>query len=163
MTFDLEAQVRALADRAAISDLIDRYQLALDDGMFDNAWARAVFAPDVVLDFPPGSHHGVAGLTEFTSGFMRHWARTHHHASNYVIGLAGHEATVSWNVIASHVHHDSPLPPAQGKQFHLGGRFDGDAIRTADGWRLRRLTLRVVWTAGIGIPSIAATMAEARE
>jgi hypothetical protein len=28
-----------------------------------------------------------------------------------------------------------------------------------DGWRLHRLALRVVWTTGPGIPSIAAVMA----
>ena len=158
----LAAQVQDLADRTAIGDLIDRYLLGLDEGAFDSERARSVFTDDVELAFPPGTHHGLPGLVEFTKDFMGHWERTHHHASNYVIDLDGDRADVAWHVVALHVHPGSPPPPAPGQHFQLGGRFDGTAVRTPDGWRLRRLALRVIWTTGIGIPSIAATMARSR-
>ncbi|HEY0803498.1 MAG TPA: nuclear transport factor 2 family protein [Pseudonocardiaceae bacterium] len=155
--------VRRLTDRADLADLADRYLRALDDGVFDQARAGSVFTDDVELHFPPGDHSGIAGVVEFTRGFMRHWARTHHTVSNYVVELDGDRATIAWNVIAVHVHHGAPPPPASAAHFHLGGRFDGAAVRTRHGWRLRRLALRVVWTAGPGIPSIAATMANGTE
>jgi hypothetical protein len=158
---ELAAETRRLADRFALGELVDRYLLALDEGTFDQARAAGVFTADAALAFPPGDHHGLPGLAEFTSSFMAHWLRTHHHASNYVISLDGDRARIAWNVIATHVHPGSPAPPAPGRHFQLGGTFDGVALRTAGGWRLRRLELRVVWTTGTGVPSIAATMAGA--
>jgi hypothetical protein len=153
---------RELADRAALADLINRYLLSLDEGTFDETLVREVFTEDVELSFPPGDHQGAQGLAGFTGGFMAHWDRTHHLCSGYAIEPDGDRATVGWNVIATHVHHGSPPPPAPGDLFQLGGRFSGQAVRTARGWRLRRLALRVVWTAGRGIPSIAAVMAGTR-
>jgi SnoaL-like protein len=153
------AEVRRLSDRAAIAELIDRYLLVLDDGAFDDIAAHAVFTDDVALEFPPGNHYGVAGVARFTRGFMGHWARTHHHASNYLIDLDGDRAAVTWNVLATHVHPDSPPPPASGNHFQLGGRFEGVAVRQGSKWRLQRLALRVIWTSGVGVPSIARTMA----
>lgn len=156
---ELEHLIRGLADRADLADLADRYLKALDDGDFDQARAVEVFTSDVDLDFPPGSHHGITGVAEFTRSFMRHWARTHHNVSSYQVEVDGDQATIAWNLIAVHVHHGAPPPPASAEHFYLGGRFDGVATRTPQGWRLNRLALRVVWTAGPGIPSIAATMA----
>lgn len=154
----LAAQVQALTDRAELADLADRYLRALDDSAFDEAWAHTVFTEDVELDFPPGSHQGIADVPGFTRGFMHHWQRTHHNVSHYAIELDGDRAAVAWNVVAIHLHHGSPPPPASAAHFYLGGRFEGVARRTAAGWRLSRLTLRVAWTTGPGIRSIAQVM-----
>lgn len=155
---ELAVAVRRLSDRAAIAELADRYLRALDEGDFDQARAELVFTEDVALSFPPGDHHGLAGVSGFTRSFMGHWARTHHNVSHYHIELDDDQATIAWNLVAVHVHRGSPPPPASAAHFYLGGRFDGTAVRTELGWRLRRLTLRVVWTGGPGIQSIAATM-----
>jgi hypothetical protein len=155
----LAAEVRRLSDRAALADVADRYLRALDEGVFDEERAHSVFTDDVTLNFPPGDHRGIVGVAEFTQGFMRHWDRTHHNTSHYRIDIDGDHANIAWNIIAVHVHHGSPPPPASAEHFYLGGRFDGSAVRTHRGWRLRCLALRVVWTAGPGIPSIAAVMA----
>jgi hypothetical protein len=155
---DLPAAIRMLVDRAELSDLADRYLRALDERTFTQEWARSVFTEDVELDFPPGSHRGLADVDEFTRGFMHHWDRTHHNVSHHAIELAGDEASIAWNVVAIHTHHGSPPPPASAAHFFLGGRFDGAARRTPEGWRLRRLALRVVWTTGPGIRSIAQVM-----
>jgi SnoaL-like domain len=158
---EMAEEVRRLTDRGDLTDLADRYLRALDDGVFDEARARSVFTDDVELNFPPGDHRGINGVAEFTRGFMGHWDRTHHNVSHYSVELKGDRATISWNIIAVHVHPGSPPPPMLSEHFYLGGRFEGAARRTRRGWRIRRLALRVVWTAGPGIPSIAATMAGA--
>jgi predicted ester cyclase len=157
----LAADVRQLTDRAAVASLADRYLRSLDEGDFDAVKARAIFTKDVALSFPPGDHAGIAWIAEYTHGFMRHWERTLHNVSHYLIEVDGDQATIAWNVFAVHVHHGSPPPPAHSDHFYLGGRFTGTAVRTYSGWRLRRLTLRVAWTAGPSIPSIAAVMAGA--
>jgi hypothetical protein len=156
------ALVGMLADRVALEDLIGCYFLALDQGTFDEARARAIFARDVELSFPPGDHRGLDGLVSFTAGFMAHWARTHHLCSDIAIEIEGDRAALGWNVIATHVRHGSPPPPAQSDHFRLGGRFDGAALRTEHGWRIEKLALQVLWTTGTGVRSIAATMAHTR-
>lgn len=136
----------ALLDRAAIGDLIDQYSFTLDAGEFDDNWAAALFAEDIALDFPVGRFTGRAGVAAFTAEFMGRWARTHHHAANYLVTLHGDRADVVWNMIATHVHpdpgEDAPEP------FRLGGYFAGEAVRTPSGWRFTRLALRIVWRTG---------------
>ena len=158
---EMAEEVRRLSDRADLTDLADRYLRALDERAFDEVQAYSVFTDDVELNFPPGDHSGIVGVAEFNRGFMGHWDRTHHNVSSYFIELDGDRATIAWNIIAVHVHPGSPPPPTHAEHFYLGGRFEGAARRTKRGWRLRRLALRVTWTAGPGIPSIAATMASA--
>jgi len=157
---ELAAEVRRLSDRAALADLADQYLRSLDEGTFDEARARSIFADDVTLSFPPGDHDGHVGVAEFTHGFMHHWDRTQHNVSHYLIELDGDRAAIGWNVFAVHIHHGSPPPPAHSENFYLGGRFDGTAVRTYLGWRLQRLVLRIVWSAGQGVPSIVAVMGE---
>ncbi|MGI5237977.1 nuclear transport factor 2 family protein [Dactylosporangium sp. CA-139066] len=155
-------EIRALADRLAVGELCDRYLLVLDEGRFDESWAAGVFTDDVELAFPPGTHHGLAGLDAFTATFMGPWARTHHHTGNYLIDLDGDQAAFTCPVIATHVHPGSPPPPAPANLFRLGGWFSGTAVRTPSGWRLNRLALRVTWTVGSGAPAIVATMTAAQ-
>ncbi len=150
-----------LADRYAISDLCDRYLCLLDDGQFSESVAHTVFTDDVTLAFPPGTHRGIAGMDRFTEVFMGHWAHTHHHPGFYRIEVDGDTAALTFSVVATHVHRDSPAPPASGKHFQLGGRFDGTVRRTPSGWRISRLNMRVIWTTGVGVPVIAATMTAA--
>lgn len=154
-----EERVRDLVDREALRDLLSRYFLALDQGTYDEDWAGAIFTEDVSLSFPPGDHQGIDGVTAFTRSFMSLWARTHHHTADLLINLAGDRAFLAFNVIATHVRHGSPPPPASSDHFHLGGRFEGTALLTPRGWRLQRLSLTVLWTTGAGAPGIAAAMA----
>lgn len=161
---ELVGRVRRLTDRVDLVELIDRYLLSLDEGGFDEAWARSLFTEDVVMDFPVGSHRGIKDVTGFTAQIMDRWARTHHNGANHTVHTDGDQAAIAWNVYAIHVHHGSPNPPAPGEHFHLGGRFRGVAARTPEGWRIRRLGLRVLWTAGkaaVHVPQAAMDRAAA--
>ncbi|MFD1659491.1 ester cyclase [Streptomyces caeni] len=156
-------QVRTLSDRASLSELVDRYMVTLDEGPFDDDWAKSLFTEDISLVFPVGSHQGIAGAADFTQKIMNRWERTHHHGSGTVIELDGDRASISWSLIASHVHFGSPRPPAPTSYFQLGGRFDGVAQRTPRGWRIKSLKLRIVWSTGAvpsGVTSVDATTVE---
>ncbi|WP_324788393.1 nuclear transport factor 2 family protein [Streptomyces sp. H51] len=144
----LAAEVARLADLAALQHLIERYLASLDEGVFDESWARSLFTEDIEMTFPVGSHQGITGVTGFIGEIMARWGRTHHHGSGGSVELDGDRAAVSWSLIASHVHYGSPLPPEATEYFQLGGRFTGTARRTPDGWRFDRLGLRIVWTTG---------------
>ncbi|WP_165495150.1 FAD-dependent monooxygenase [Actinomadura roseirufa] len=142
------AEIARLADRAEITDLIGRYTSSLDDGRFDDAWARSIFAEHAAVAFPVGGHEGVGGLADFTARFMGRWERTHHHATDHLVSLDGDSADVRWNMLATHVHPSASRSAEGEAHFQLGARLGGTAVRTPDGWRFERLELRVVWTSG---------------
>lgn len=147
----LRAQVRILADRAELTELIDRYVTLLDtqdEHGFDDTWTRTVFTADCRLEFPVGNASGLEGLAAFHLDRKSRFARTHHLASNYGIQLEGDTARIRIHLVASHVHHEDGPDP--GGRFDIGGYSEGEAVRTPDGWRLHRWKFNLVWSAGAG-------------
>ncbi|MER7849115.1 nuclear transport factor 2 family protein [Kitasatospora sp. NPDC096077] len=154
----LEERVRILVDRADITGLIDGYLMSLDTepfggGRFDDAWARRYFTPDVRITSPVGQHQGIDGLAASEQATMGKFERTQHVGANYMIDLDGDRAGVRWNAIMTHVHLASTQEARGGQpggHFDVGGTFTGEAVRTPEGWRLRSLDVRAVWTTGQG-------------
>ncbi len=148
MTTDLTAHLAALADRTAITDLFDRFAHDLDHRAFEaeaapDDWARSLFTDDVTLAFPVGAHAGIAGVTALHRAALAPFARTQHIHTNYRVDLAGDRADVEFQLLATHVYADPAQPP-----FQVGDRYTGEVVRTAAGWRIRRLALAVIWTRG---------------
>ncbi|RLU86935.1 hypothetical protein CTZ27_24460 [Streptomyces griseocarneus] len=153
----LHDRIGILVDRAEITGLVDRYLLSLDtlpdSGGFDDEWARSLFTEDVGISSPVGEHRGIAGLAESERATMAKFERTQHIGTNYLIGLDGDRATVRWNALMTHVHPASTQAARgaePGGHFDVGGTFTGEVVRTAAGWRFRRLDIRAVWTSGRG-------------
>ncbi|MGP3924123.1 nuclear transport factor 2 family protein [Streptomyces sp. 8N616] len=147
----LHDQLQDLADRAEITDLADRYLLSLDAREFDEPWARSMFTDDIRAETPVGGHEGIDGMVKGVREALERFERTQHVGSNHVIRLDGDRATVGLNAIMTHVHLDSTQAlrgREPGELFVVGGRIDGEAVRTADGWRFRRMAIRVTWTTG---------------
>ncbi|MEU8550866.1 nuclear transport factor 2 family protein [Streptomyces roseoverticillatus] len=152
-TAALRARIDALTDRAAVTDLIDRYLLSLDARRFDDAWARGLFTPDVRITSPVGKHEGIGGLAAWQAATLAKFERTQHIGTNYVLDIAGDRATVRWNALMTHVHLASTREArgsGPGDHFTVGGTFAGEVVRTPGGWRFRCLDISVVWTHGEG-------------
>jgi hypothetical protein len=141
----LLGQFRELADRAAIADLLDRFVVSLDisdQEQLDDAWYEAVLTSDVRLEFPIHIFDGARGYAEHQRSAKAVWERTYHLSGNYVIDLDGDRASVRANVWAVHVQHGGE------RHLDVGGYYDGEVVRTAAGWRIRRLALHIVWAFG---------------
>jgi hypothetical protein len=105
-----------------------------------------MFTDDVRVTFPVGQHEGIEAVVTAIGDGMRQFGPTQHAGSNYVIDLDGDWATVRWN--ATHTH----LPPGAtpfDEPFVSGGYYEGEVVRTADGWRFRRQTCHLVWLTGM--------------
>jgi len=143
----LRAEVRALTDRAAIAELIDRFSRDLDEytaegKAFDATWVRSYFTEDADVAYPPGSATGAEAIATLIGGTgMAPFRRAHHVTTNYVLRLQGDRATVRFNLVATHVRHDGDL-------FTVGDVYRGDLARTPGGWRFARQGLDVTWTDG---------------
>lgn len=144
--------LRALTDRATLTQLVHRFVSGLDEPdarQCDETWYRSLFTEDVRLALPNGTHQGIVGLPEFQRGPRRRFARTHHLATNCLIDLDGDHATARMNVRATHVPHGDGTAP----NFVGGATYDVEAVRTADGWRISRLTATVLWTTSRPAPT----------
>lgn len=140
----LHTEIRALTDRAGITDLFDRYLRSLDDReqKYDEHWAAAFFTEDASTATPAGEVHGRAAVLENVAMAMRLFTRTVHFGSNYVIEVDGDRATLRGNQLSTHVL------AADGELFLSGGSTDNELVRTSAGWRLRRADLHIAWKQG---------------
>jgi hypothetical protein len=130
-----EALIRALADRAALADLVARHSLWVDEGRYDET--DRLFTEDVVVKSPRGEAGGIGALIELVRSSHDTYARTLHSKSNLIIEVDGETATVRAHDIAVFVIDDKTEAIAAG--FHRYG-----ARRTEDGWRFDHLVVTPV-------------------
>ena len=132
--------IKNLTDRQAITDLVSRLGLWLDEKRFDDA---SLFTDDVTVSTPGGSAQGV----ELVAAQAR---RNHDHdglqhvITNVLIDLDGDQARVRANLIVTMV------PDAAAPEAHvtMGERYRFEAVRTGVGWRLSRIEVEPIWRSG---------------
>lgn len=129
-----------------IGALLDQYLISLDDGKLDDEWARRLFTEDARVEFPMSRHEGIEGLAAYHMDALANFAGTQHLNSPAVVEhTGGNRATLRANLISTHVHHPGA---ATEPVFATGTLVTGEVRRTAGGWRLARLSFRVVWMTG---------------
>ncbi|MEW2632117.1 nuclear transport factor 2 family protein [Streptomyces sp. NPDC048389] len=136
-------ELRALTDRAEITDLLDRYVGSWDRDVLDEQWARSFHTEDVTAEMPVGTVSGRDALLTTVRRAMALFDRTVHLATNPVIELDGDRATARGAQLSTHV-----LADGSEDVFVSAGRTDTHLRRTPDGWRISATSLRVVWTQG---------------
>ena len=137
-----DEMVAWLVDRAEISDLLHRFAQALDRRDWDAYEAN--FADDGELILPWGGHKGRVGMAAYVSRDLGRFAATHHISANHQVSVTGDTATSRSYLQAVHVLR--PGDPAS--HFDVGGWYDNDYRRTAEGWRLTRVVITPVWESG---------------
>jgi hypothetical protein len=134
----------AAEDRRAVHDLVVGYFRGFDERRSDDAFLKATFTADARWSFPRGDVTGLDQIIERRDGTLASWKATLHSVSSVLIDLDGDSAELTATLLATHVHRDDD----PGAPLQIGGRLTGDAVLGDDGWRLRRLELGLVWTAG---------------
>jgi hypothetical protein len=133
----------AVIDRFEIADLASRFGAYLDTTRIDDL--GDIFTADVITRFPVGEQErGLDLLQTHARTMLEQWWRTQHVITNVVCDLHGGRAQVRANVIATHVR--DPAEPAT--YWAVGGHYDFEARRTADGWRFCSMVLNATWTTG---------------
>jgi hypothetical protein len=145
-----EAQIRALIDRAAISDVVNAYATAVDTRDWDGF--RALFLDPLFLDFRsfhPSLYRelSVEELVEI-SRKVAAFDATQHLSANHVHRIEGDRATC---VSYMHAGHFLTRDGAQHACF-LYGYYTYELQRTDAGWKIARYGLQV--TAQHGDPRV---------
>ncbi|MFJ9417379.1 MULTISPECIES: nuclear transport factor 2 family protein [unclassified Streptomyces] len=139
----MHRRLQQLTDRAEITDLLDRYLRSLDEGHFDEAWARAFHTEEVTAEMPIGTVHGRGALLAHVQRGMALFEGTVHLGTNAVLEIDGDRATARGAQLSTHV-----LADGSGDVFISAGHADSELVRTPDGWRIAATSLRIVWTRG---------------
>ena len=130
--------LHALADRIAVEDLLTRYATTVDRRDWDGY--RNVFTDDAEIDYT--SAGGIAGtvdeVVEFLSTTLDMFEMTQHLVSNVDVTVDGDTATVT-------AMFNNPMRLPGGEVWFTGGWYHHDLVRTADGWRSRRLREESAW------------------
>jgi hypothetical protein len=139
-------------DHTEISMLISRFFRVLDERKFEGDWARSYFTDDVRTVTPIGASDGIEAM-EHTNEALERYARTQHIASDILVDVeaASGRARASWNALMTHVHHDATLQQRDkdaNPLFTVGGYYEAELRGMREGWRISRMSVRVIWTTG---------------
>ena len=122
-----DPMLQALADRAAITELLHGYCRALD--AMDLDAIPALFTGDCVVSYGPRlESRGARQLAADLARLWR-WRRTSHHLSNVTVRIDRDRAEAESYVIA---WHEAP----DGQTATLFGQYHDRLLRTAEGWRI---------------------------
>ena len=132
-----QARLQELEDIQAITRLKARYVHAADGGWTDKPphdaeGVASLFVPDGVWDggrFGRGEGHD--GIRAYFQGAIETTPMVFHHTSSPDIQVDGDTATGSWHVVV-------PMIQA-GVSSVLVGIYHDEFVRTAEGWKFKRL------------------------
>jgi hypothetical protein len=130
-------------DRDELVELMGRYASMADPMDWDEL-PRTVLCDELDTDFSSlGTPAGTVGRDAWcraSEQVFARWAATHHSITNHLIEVDGDRATIRAHVRAE--HWAPPAVAADGPNCWLVvGFYDDVAVRTADGWRLRSVSL----------------------
>ncbi|MFD6274241.1 nuclear transport factor 2 family protein [Streptomyces sp. NPDC060209] len=144
-----DTSVSDYSDRREILGLLTTYVFGLDSRDF--ARVASVFTDDAevqnVFDtyLPEGANFSglTAGGSAVANGARQLFSNldaTQHLLGAQTVEITDAGAHASTQIIAHH-HRGS-------NYYHTGGTYEDDLVRTPEGWRISRRTLRIHWTTG---------------
>ena len=160
----MSATMQDLTDRQAITDLVSRLGIALDEGRFDDL--RSLLADDATARTPGGTARGHEAVVAQARRNHRPDQPIQHLITNLVVDLDGDRARARANLV---VHFgtepgdldpgepgaaDATAPsaarplPAPPLRYTVGEVYDFAFIRTATGWLFTGIVAIPLWTAG---------------
>jgi hypothetical protein len=152
MTVDVPTSNRA--DELAIRDLAYRYARMVDR----RDWSEIprVFTPDCEL---MGTGYRMRGHAELAAGLQKidMFSATQHCVHNQITCLDGDRATGEFYCVANHIH----VRDGVEYKLDMGIRYEDRYVRTADGWRLEKRVLNLIWQQDLPLDFSVASVAKA--
>jgi 3-phenylpropionate/cinnamic acid dioxygenase small subunit len=139
-----------LSDRAEIHDVIVRYAWSIDTRDWDSL--DTCFTEDAYVDYSsnPGGREGpYREIRRWLERNLAAFAVMQHLMTNVDITLDGDRATARTMMVNPMGAKTRQGPP---HFFYVGGRYDDDFVRTADGWRIAKRVETLLWFEG-SLPS----------
>lgn len=139
-------ELRLAAERLALSDVIIRYAWAIDTKDFE--LLHQVFDAQVETDFTSFGGKPVkcsrAEWVDTVRKTVGNLDATQHLLGNHQHRIDGDRAHMISYLQAFHRFTGG----RGGSDYTIGGHYDIDLVRTAEGWRINRYTLNTTWQTG---------------
>ncbi len=130
------------SDRQQIIDLAIAYTWALDTKQLDEL--DQVFAEDAVGDLRGVVCNGRDEIKARIGGAVLRLDATQHLVANHQVAVDGDRATHRCHLQSQHV-----LAGCDGgENYIVGGYYQDQLVRTADGWRIAHRLMQQTWTEG---------------
>ncbi len=138
---NMEAAVRELVDRQAITGLINSYCERFDRN--DPEGVAELFTPDAIVDYNPDTPNiiGAELAGTIAIGLRDTFAATSHHVSNVTITFEGSDTARSLCYVDAWHRYRNGAPDG-----YLWGRYLNRYRRTGAGWRITSLLLQAAGT-----------------
>jgi hypothetical protein len=135
-----------ISDRLEIEELLTRYTRGIDTGHWD--LLDDVFTPDAQIDYSAtgGIVASYAEVKPWLAEMLPIFPKRLHTLGQVDSRVDGDEAEV-----AAYFHNPMILPQPDGAELlvEFGGVYHHTLVRTAEGWRSRRLLEELVWKRGM--------------
>lgn len=144
--------LQEISDRMEIEGVLIRYTRGIDTGEWD--LLDTVFTPDAEIDYTESG--GVADTYPAVKAWLAEvlpafFPQRMHSLAQIAITLDGDEALAT-----AYFHNPMPMTVSDGeggqgetRVVEFGGLYHHTLVRTADGWRSRRLHEEIVWKRGL--------------
>ena len=141
--------LQQISDRLEIHDVLTRYTRAVDEGTWD--LLDTVFTPDAQIDYTETG--GMAGTFPEAKKWLAETLPAFFTATLHTIGQVSIEYDESGDQADVIAYFDNPMLMRAGEGattvVEVGGKYHHRMVRTADGWRSKRLHEELVWKRGI--------------
>ena len=138
----MTASNETIADKQHIRELQNRYSYSIDSGQYDHL--DAMFTPDATYNFVTGSADNIEALKKIIQHALKPLTTSQHINGNQWAEIAGERATAGC-YFTVHMDKEGLI---DGEHFEMGGRYDDELLRTADGWRFTQRTITILWSEG---------------
>jgi hypothetical protein len=131
--------LRDIADRADLTDLVSRLGRWLDTG--DDPAGRAIFHADAVIHSARGGATGIDDILDYARR-TRDGERSQHLITDVLVELDGDRATMTANELVAYFPSGTVLAPVSRL---VGLEFAFRALRTQGGWQVTRVEVTPLW------------------
>lgn len=132
-------------DHAQITNLLSHYSWLINFPPRDDL--SSVFTEDAVMELPELGHTttgGHAAIAKMIKDIADHQDYLKHHVTNTQIKVQGDKAMARCYLFGAIGRKGTP----GGDHMTEGGRYYDQLIRTSGGWRIKKRTIYLDWTAG---------------
>ena len=134
-----QAELRLLKDRMDISDVLYRYSSSIDS--FDYDGVRSVLADDLWAQYGNGEPTvGADAITKWIAEATASVIWQHHQLNVYHVNVKGDQASAVSYLTSHQVFREDPKSAVV-----LVARYHDELRRTAQGWKVSRRTMEVLW------------------
>ena len=141
------SDLEQLLDRAAITDVVNRYATGLDRR--DWPLLRSIFDDEIDMEYTSvgikAGRYSADRWVRSSEVLFAGFGPTQHTLTNHAIEVRGDAAHCVMYMRAEHfIEQDAPAE----NRWTIGGYYTVDLARLANGWRINAMGLHVTWQTG---------------